>query len=835
MIDFKKYSRGGGAGPLDPTDLLKLFESLDRRTTHTELRKAQIEACQELTKIRGEHDAVLKVSTGAGKTTLGLLYLRSHALEKQAPVVYLCPNTQLVGQVLAEAEALGLKAVDYRGGQPHVDSTGMSGEAIVVCTYKKLFTAGTTFNRADVQLSPCALVLDDAHAGIEEVRDAFTIRLSQDNEVAQKLRTLLEPALKKAMPGIWTGVVRDDPAALLEVPYWIWRPILDDVRELLADHAKDNELKFVWDHLRDRLELCRCIVGGAGIEITPDVPPVENVRAYKNAKHRLFTSATLADDSALVRELGCAPDAALTPVQPSSDAGVGERMVLAPTLINKTLDREWVMSWCSRISKVVRVVVLTASTPTANEWQKHGATVASGNVVDTTVDALRSGGVSFAAFPNRYDGVDLPDDACRVLVLDGMPYGESMTTKHDAMVPGRPSASQNRLVHRIEQGMGRAVRSHVDYAVVILCGPELASFVSRREVLALFNPATQAQLQLARRLAEISLAEAASAGAASAFDSLVRGCIQRDQSWKDFYDTEVRQVANARKPIDAVLIQLAAVERDAARKAVHDPGAAADIIEQAARQHASTDAAQLGWYLQIAASYRFGVDQAAAFELQAAAFLKNDRMFAPPKGVQMRPTDPGRVESPTAILRWYETYENPNGAVAAVQALRAQLSFGASPETFERAICDVAELVGAQGSRPERTLDKGPDDLWLWETEGYIIECKNEEQGKPLPKRDSGQLHDSVQWFKDNYPTRAAVPLVVARAVASHAKANFPTGTRVITPATLDCFMDAVENFVAALVKQPPKQWTPKQVGQLAVEHGVAREQFVGRYTVELD
>lgn len=395
-----------------------------------------------------------------------------------------------------------------------------------------------------------------------------------------------------------------------------------------------------------------------------------------------------------------------------------------------------------------------------------------------------------------------------------MPFGESMTTKHDATVPGRPSASQNRLVHRIEQGMGRAVRSHVDYAVVLLCGPELASFVSRGEVLALFNPATRAQLQLARRLAEISLAEAASAGAASAFSSLVRGCIKRDQSWKDFYDAEVRQITSARKQIDPVLIQLAAAERDPAKIAVHDPGGAADIIERAARLHASDDAPRLGWYLQIAASYRFGVDQAAALELQTAAYLKNDRMFAPPKGVQIRPTDPGRVEAPTAILRWYGGFENPNGAVAALQALRVQLSFGASPETFEQAICDVAELVGAYGLRPERTFGKGPDDLWLWGAEGYVIECKNEEREQSLPKRDSGQLHDSLQWFKDNYPTRDAVPLLVARAVAGHAKANFPTGTRVITPATLDRFMTALENFVAALVKQPANQWTPKQVGQ---------------------
>lgn len=836
MIDFNKYSSGGGSGPLDPTDLLKLFESLDRFASHTELRKAQVEACQILTNTRQRRDTVLKVSTGAGKTTLGLLYLRSLALEKQRPVVYLCPNTQLVAQVLAEAKALGIAAVDYPGSEPHVDPTGMSGEAIIVCTYKKLFTARTTFDRDDVHLSPSALVLDDAHAGIEEVRDAFTIRFEYDNDLATRMRKLFEAPLRSAMPGVWSGVEREDPAALLEVPYWIWRTVLDQVRDMLADHMNDEELRFVWGHLRDRLELCRCIIGGAGIEIAPDVPPVEHVRAYNEANHRLFTSATLADDSALVRELGCDPNAALDPVQPASDAGVGERMVLAPTLIDKSLNREWVMSWCAAMSKHVRVVVLTSSGAAAKQWAKHGATVATGTGVDSAIAQLRSGTLSFAAFPSRYDGVDLPDDACRVLVLDGVPYGESLTTKHDATIPGRPSASQNRVVHRIEQGMGRAVRSHVDYAVVILCGPELASFVSRTEILELFNPATRAQLRLARRLAEISLAEpSSSAGPHVAFHSLARACIGREQSWKGFYDTEVRQIANAKRPIDTVMIHLAAAEREAAKKGIHDPGGAASIIEQAARLHASANDQRLGWYLQVAASYRYSSDQATAFQLQAAAYLKNDRMLPPPRGVSMRPIDPGRAEAPAAILRWYARFDNPNGAVATVQALRARLSFGVSSEVFEQAICDLAEIVGAKGLRPEKTFGKGPDDLWLWADRGLVIECKNEEDGDTLPKRDSGQLHDSLQWFRENFPTWTAIPLLVAAADESHEKANFPSGTRVITPTTLSALLDAVENFVAMLAKQPPAQWTANSVGQLASRQGVASDQFVGRYTTLLD
>jgi len=830
-IDFTKFGRGGGRGPLDPTDMLKVFESLDRKTSHTELRRSQIESLQALTAGRVQRDHVLKVSTGAGKTAVGLLYLKSHALAKKAPVVYLCPTSQLVGQVLAEAGSLGLNAVEYPAGERHPAADGIAGEAIIVCTYKKLFTAKTTFDRTDVQLSPCAFVLDDAHAGIEEVRNAFTIRLELEGVIGGRILELFEGPVRSWMPGVWSGIARQDSAALIEVPYWIWRPLLGEIRELLADNAQADEVKFVWGHLRDRLELCRYIVGGDGIEITPDVPPVDSVRAFVGAQHRLFTSATLADDSALVRELGCAPDAAARPIEPISDAGVGERMVIVPSLIDKALTREWIMRFCAA-AKGVTSVVLAPTKVLAQEWGEVGAKVSVGDEVDPTVAELRAGTLRFVAFANRYDGIDLPDDACRILIVDGMPYGESLAARHDAMIPGRPSASQNRLVHRIEQGMGRAVRSHVDYAVVVLAGPELASFVSRREVLDLFNPTTRAQVELARRLSDISLAD--NPNPQHAFTSLARACLRRDASWKDFYDVEVRQASRAKREVSKELIDLAAVERAAAELAQVNPAAAADKVMKAAKAPLVNSEQQLGWYLQVSAGYLFAVDPGEALKRQAAAHLKNTRMFRPPVGTAMRPIDPGRADVAAAILRWYVGFDNPNGAIAAVQALRARLSFGVSTETFEQAIVDLAKPVGAEGSRPEKQLGKGPDDLWLWETLDMVIECKHEEEGATLPKRDSGQLHDSVQWFRNAYPTRTPTPVLVAKAEAGHNQAHFPERTRVITDKTLGAFLDALEGFVAALAKQPAAQWDTNKVAQLAARHGVRPDQFLGGFTVEL-
>jgi len=54
MVEFRKLV--SQKRKVDVTDLLQLFESLDRHTSHTELRPAQRDALQALTTLRGRRD-----------------------------------------------------------------------------------------------------------------------------------------------------------------------------------------------------------------------------------------------------------------------------------------------------------------------------------------------------------------------------------------------------------------------------------------------------------------------------------------------------------------------------------------------------------------------------------------------------------------------------------------------------------------------------------------------------------------------------------------------------------------------------------------------------------
>jgi hypothetical protein len=833
MVDFKKHIRK--RQDINITNLLTLFESLDRQTSHIDLRPAQGDALKVLTKRRKERDLIVKISTGTGKTAAGLLYLLSFMTELKRPVVYLCPTRQLCQQVYTESEKLGVKSVIYPGGETFPDVDGTSGKAVIICTYDKLFNAKTTFDRMDVMLRPCAIVLDDAHAGIEEIRDCFTLHISE-SELKNKLLTMLNEPCSQSRPSVWTDIMNEDPNRFMEIPCWIWKPLLPEIEKAINECSDDAELQFVAPHVRDILRWCRCVVSGLGIEIIPDILPVHKSEAFCQAPHRLFMSATLADDSILVRELGCDISAAQQPVIPRNDKGLGERMVLAPSLIDNSLNRQWVMSICTKLSKKLNVIVLSPSEQKARDWESSGAAVYLGDQVNEVVTHLKDNPSQslFAVFVQRYDGIDLPDNSCRVLVLDGMPLGEGILDRYDSSLSGVAGGTRNRLVYRIEQGMGRAVRSHADYAVILLVGDELAHFIARGDVLSVMNPDTQAQLRLAIDLAKFAMEDDDVEPEKATTDMIIK-CLKRDESWKQFYNETIKSYS---KPTSDLAgphrLAMAYAERRAFESALaNDPNKAATILRQEMNQQIQDNPLVKGWYLQRIANYLYDVDSGEALEVQRSAFENNKSMICPP-GIVKRPKKGKRFTAQSRILNWLKQFENPNGAIASIQDLKARLSFEMPPACIEQALCDLAPLMGAEGTRPEKEYGQGPDDLWLWPDISLVIEAKTQNEDS-LHKRDAGQLLLSMEWFKENYKARPApIPVVVAKVSLSDQNANFPSGARIITPNHMRRLLSSVEQFFRKIIAEPLLYSTPQSLVELQHNFDIGPEQFVGAYTVQV-
>src|SRR5687767_7723902 len=101
--------------PIEPTELFRSLVTADRLAY---LRDVQQDVLLAWHARRGERDTIVKMSTGAGKTIVGLLMLQSSLNEGVSPALYLCPTIQLVEQVVSDAVDLGVSAVSVTGSTP---------------------------------------------------------------------------------------------------------------------------------------------------------------------------------------------------------------------------------------------------------------------------------------------------------------------------------------------------------------------------------------------------------------------------------------------------------------------------------------------------------------------------------------------------------------------------------------------------------------------------------------------------------------------------------------------------------------------------------------------
>jgi hypothetical protein len=497
-IDF---GRLGGAGDsetvLAPRQIFSVLPS--NRSRYPYLRDVQAEVLQDWFGRRTENSLTLKMNTGSGKTVVGLLILKSCMNEGVGPAVYVSPTPYLLQQVAAEAVDLG---IDYT--QDPRTPAFLRGRSILLANIHKLVNGKSVFGVAEegVKIEIGSLVIDDALACLSAAEEQFRLTLSADHDVYAKLLALFKGDLQQQSP---TGVLElesQDPQSLMLVPYWAWQRQLDAVRKILHDARQDAAIEWPWPLLKNHLALCRCVFAGARVELTPGCLPIDTIPSFSNARRRIFMSATVSDDSVLITDFNIDPSSVQQAICPSNANDIGDRMILVPQELNPDLGDDHVKELLTNFSRKCNVVVIVPSGYRAKYWSDIAAHTLTADNLTTGIERLKQGHVGLVVLVNKYDGIDLPNDACRVLAIDGLPdvRRDIDRVKQAILSHSQPAIAQS--IQRIEQGMGRGIRSNDDYCAVILMGRSLVSHLYARDGIGMFTAATRAQLELSDKLSE---------------------------------------------------------------------------------------------------------------------------------------------------------------------------------------------------------------------------------------------------------------------------------------------------------------------------------------------
>lgn len=827
MVDFSELL--GKEPPRASADPLEIFQQADRKSGRDYLRPPQIGVLKEwYSNQRTKPDVIVKLHTGQGKTLIGLLMLQSTLNELHRPVLYLCPSYFLVSQTCRQAEESGLYTVQTSDETTALPREFLNSERILVTHVKKLFNGKSVFGVSggtteSVDLG--AIVIDDAHRCLEEIRGQFSIRVPRKltltkapHPVYQRLLDVFADSLKRQAPGTFREIEEGTPTSFLAVPFWSWRESQDEVVKVLSENKDAEGVLFSWDLIKNSLSTCTCVLSGTNLEITPRLAPLQAIPSFTNASRRIYLTATLSEDSFLVRDMGLDPSAVTSPLSNGDVTYSGERLIVLPSLVNNKLGRERIIDWLMAFVSKSKSIGFAALVPTrfeAEDWRKRDAVVTD---VDSLEEAIRTREAEVATkkpstpfvLLNAYDGVDLPDDICRILCMDSLPTYSSLYDRY--LQEARPSSriSRRQRAQRVEQGLGRAIRGTGDWCIVVVIGNQLTSFLSETAKSEFLSNEVKTQIAIGEQLADELKKEGQDL---LVVQRLIQQCLERNEGWKAFYRSRMSSVTT--EPPNPEFAKRAQAERSG--EIAYQQGQAEFAREVVDRLIASSsDPSDKGWYLQLKAMYLYDTDPPKSMEVQLSARTLNSKLFMPPAGVSYSKITTKGSDRVRRILNIVKSHPEWNSVFLYVDTILEGITFGRSSDSFEEGIDQLGKLLGFETQRPDHDFHRGPDNLWwVGGTNYWVIECKNEvtRDRDTISKGETEQIGSSAAWFAETYEgcTSANVLIHPYRLLAPDA---FKTcELSVLTPDGLDGLKRDVHAFYLSLGKHDLNRLSEAEVG----------------------
>ena len=834
MVDFSK--RLGNKDTSKQLDPVAIYDTLDRASDKGPLRPAQTAILTDWhQKHRSQRDLIVKLHTGQGKTLIGLLLLQSKLNETGQPAVYVCPNRFLVNQTCGQAKQFG---VPFCVDEGDFQQEFILGRKMLITHVQKVFNGQTRFRMGPKSLSIATFLMDDSHACADSIRDSSVIRLERKEPAYTKIVELFAKALEQQGAGTFQDVLNGNYDALLPVPYWAWHDRQAEVVAILADVAKapvqnqkPHSAWFTWPLIKDNLANCQCVVSGQSLEIAPYLPPLDLYGSYYNAKHRVFMSATVTNDAFLIKGLRLSPETVRNPLVYKDEKWSGEKMILVPALIDDSLDRSAIVNVFGK--KVPKrkygVVALTPSFKRTTDWEACGAVVAKTETIDNEINRLRAGDCEAPlAIASRYDGIDLPDDSCRILVFDSQPHAANLIDSYTDSCRAFSAAMTIRTARTIEQGLGRSVRGEKDYCVIIMIGPELVRMIRSADTREYLSNQTRAQIDIGLEIAEMAKGEISTSDPAmNVLIGLVNQCLKRDTNWKQFYVERMDAIGSSAANSETLDMFQQELEAELAYESGNPRGAVKLLQELLDKQ--VKDDGDRGWYLQEIARYAHAYSKTDSNALQLHAHRKNRYVMRPQTGMQIDKLMVVGQKRAANIIEWARSFGSYEELHLAVEDILGRLDFGVKADRFEQACDQLGRALGFGSQRPDKEWKEGPDNLWaVRDGEYFLIEGKSEVDLKraEINKDESGQMNNACAWFANNYPGAKVMRFMIIPTKRVSKAAGFIEEVLILRASGLAKLTRCVKRFFAEFATLDLKDVSEAKVQQLIDAHGLGVDSF---------
>lgn len=794
-------------------------------------------------------DLALELPTGTGKTLPGLLVGEWVRRKAEGPVIYATPTKQLARQVAATAEREGIPAALLIGSakywNPTDEASVEGGEAIGIATYSAVF------NSSPKLPEPRLLIFDDAHAGEQFVGNEYGIGIRRNDDEDAYLEVL--EALKPFLSGLLVQRLEGDPDPGAHHQVRLILPAVDQAALTKLDAAlaglpKPHLYKLAM--IRSGLAACCVYLSYGAIQIRPMIPPTYENHVFARGKQRIYLSATLGSGGELERAFG-RREIVRMPLPTKTPPRSGRRLFVFPDLVKGGSATELTKQIIGLTDKA-----LVLSQETIANAEAAAKALAGDGVPVMGRDNLEQQGLeSFAKAPtgvlglaNRYDGLDLPGNACRIVVLGGKPDAVGLQERFLSERADANAALAERLRTRIVQGAGRCTRGPNDYAVVVVLGSDIMKYFSRPENLNALEPELHAEVEFGWQNSK---------GADP--DEVVENVemfLEHGADWREQGEpmvAEFRQDAvKVEPPGTDALGKAAALEVEAWQLAFGGDWIGASEKLQEAVPHVGPEATRgyrgmllyiAGVWLHLGAQDETQRSRArqlvreAALAANRGTWLKEMRELPGADEVPLISEDIVAVNRVVARLRGQL---QPKRISTALTEMREALDQDEAAR-YERGLTTLGSFLGAEASKP-----KGQgrcDSAWVWGTAMWMtIEAKSEEHDDGLlPLKDVRQANTQLdQLAADqgmNHPPAGSPAIIVSDKLSvdpQHAPAANPNVHLASTGVVREVASDAAmvwADLLATAVGIASEQAQKQHVRSVMTENGCLPSQVIDRLT----
>lgn len=823
MIDFKKRLRSKSIEK--KTNPIEIYDGLDRRSEAGPIRPAQEEILSEWWFNRKkEKDLIIKLHTGKGKTLIGLLILQSRLNNNKGPCIYICPNIYLVQQTCQEAEKYGIAYVTTDEDSSLPDDF-LNSEKILITHIQKVFNGKSKFGIKGKSQYINTIILDDSHACIDFINESFKIKVDSDHYIYKKLINIFEDDLINQGEGSFLEIQSGKSSTQLPVPYWSWIDKKTEVTKVILECTDDNRVKFTWPLIKNDIENCQCFLNGKGMEISTYLNPINQFRSFVDADHRIFMSATTQNDSFFIKGLGLNIEAINNPLICKNEKWSGEKMILLPALINNFLDRNFIISRYAKPNpkRKAGIVCITPSFEKAKTYSKLDSVVTNSNNIFEKISELKNKNYKKTiVVVNRYDGIDLPDNACRLLIIDSMPYANSLTELYEEECRPNSNLINIRSAQKIEQGLGRSVRSEKDYSVILIIGSDLIKFLRSKQFRPFFSEQTRKQIDIGFELAEFAKEEEQSdSDPQNILATLIKQSLLRDEGWKEFYKQKMdeNEIEEDCRSFDNEILEVLELERKAElRLYKKDPEKACEYMQRLIDKYYSDSDIEKGWYLQNLARYKYSISKIESNKIQKSAFNLNMQLLKPKEGISYRKISYINENRIKKIKNWILNFNDYEELSMSLNDILENLSFGQPPEKFEKALKELGDALGFLSQRPDKEIKKGPDNIWCAEGDTYFIfECKSEvdDSRSEIYKSETGQMNNHCAWFDKEYKTNNVTRILVIPTKNLSREGDFTHEVKIMRKGKLRSLRDKVKALFKELKEYQIKDISDSKMQEL--------------------